>query len=95
MCGALYTLTANISTAPKAGKDKEREAPRKASPHSKENPGETREMNLYHPQSQPGQAHQRTPTQAQRGHIKDVCCGLEYGSKELETWASPLKAMCK
>lgn len=31
------------------------------------------------------------PTQAQRGHMKDVCCGLEYGPKELETWASPLR----
>lgn len=42
-----YTRIAKIriSTAPNAGKDKERETPRKTRPHSKENSGETEREN--------------------------------------------------
>lgn len=46
-------------------KDKEREAPRKASTHSEENVRKTRKMNLYNPQFHPGQVCQ-LPTLAQK-----------------------------
>lgn len=54
-------LAKSESTAiPNTDKDKEREAPRKASPRSEENSGQTRKMNLYNPQSHLGQVSQTT-----------------------------------
>lgn len=73
MCGAFTRglLKSENSTASNAGKEKQkREAPRKASPHSEENPGKSRKMNLYNQQCHPEQAGQRSMYPGPERHMK-------------------------
>lgn len=73
MCGAFTRglLKSENSTASNAGKEKQkREAPRKASPHSEENPGKSRKMNLYNQQCHPEQAGPRSTYPGPERHMK-------------------------